>query len=427
MDVTVKVSGLGKRFRIGALQDKHKTLAEALGDSVAVPLRHLRSLAQHGRLDHTRHDYIWALKDVSFEVERGEVVGVIGRNGAGKSTLLKILTRITTPTEGRAYIRGRVGSLLEVGTGFHPELTGRENTYLNGAILGMKREEIDHKFDEIVAFSGVEKFIDTPVKHYSSGMYLRLAFAVAAHLEPDILLVDEVLAVGDAEFQKKCLGKMSEVAGEGRTVLYVSHNLDSVRRLCGTAIWLENGSIRMYDHVSTVVDSYLATVEQQITEGSVFPVLSQEYGTGFADCQATLSPNPDTGALNLSLSLTVTAQDALPRIGIGLGLASESGQMVASLGGRLTGYTFDLEPGNNYFTAELPNISQLLTAGDYLVSLWLSMPSAERILYVERAALISIPGTDLYGTGRFPQVRKHGPVLLPLAIQRTPEVTRAGI
>ncbi len=201
---------------------------------------------------------LWALKDVSFEVKRGEVLGIIGRNGAGKSTLLKILSRITEPTSGRAVIRGRVASLLEVGTGFHPELTGRENIFLNGAILGMRKAEIARKFDEIVAFSEVERFIDTPVKHYSSGMYVRLAFAVAAHLEPEILLVDEVLSVGDVSFQKKCLGKMNDVARGGRTVMYVSHNMTSIVKLCPKAIWLDQGSMRAIDEGEKVVQSYLA-------------------------------------------------------------------------------------------------------------------------------------------------------------------------
>ena len=204
------------------------------------------------------NETIWALKDVSFEIKRGEVVGIIGRNGAGKSTLLKILSRITEPTEGQAAIYGRVGSLLEVGTGFHPELTGRENIYLNGAILGMRRAEIERKFDEIVVFSGVEKFIDTPVKHYSSGMYLRLAFAVAAHLEPEILLVDEVLAVGDAQFQKKCLGKMADVAQAGRTVLFVSHNMGAIHHLCPRSILLEQGRIAMVGATAEVIRHYLS-------------------------------------------------------------------------------------------------------------------------------------------------------------------------
>jgi lipopolysaccharide transport system ATP-binding protein len=208
---------------------------------------------------------IWALKDVSFEVKRGEVVGVIGRNGAGKSTLLKILSRITRPTEGQVRVRGRVGSLLEVGTGFHPELTGRENIYLNGAILGMKRAEIVRKFDAIVAFAEIEKFIDTPVKHYSSGMYMRLAFAVAAHLEPEILIVDEVLAVGDAQFQKKCLGKMGEVAQEGRTVLFVSHQLNQIQRLTNRAIWMDAGQIKDFDKTLLVARKYEAALLRSVS------------------------------------------------------------------------------------------------------------------------------------------------------------------
>ncbi|HVG31097.1 MAG TPA: ABC transporter ATP-binding protein [Pyrinomonadaceae bacterium] len=244
-DIAIRVEGLGKRYRIGAKQESYRTLRETLADTAAAPFRALRSTLRGAGGDGRRRraDEIWALKDVSFDVKRGEAVGVIGRNGAGKSTLLKTLSRITEPTEGYADIGGRVGSLLEVGTGFHPELSGRENVYLNGAILGMRRAEIARKFDEIVAFAEVEKFIDTPVKHYSSGMYLRLAFSVAAHLEPEILLVDEVLAVGDMAFQKKCLGKMEDVAAEGRTVLFVSHNLGAVKELCQSAVVLKDGAV----------------------------------------------------------------------------------------------------------------------------------------------------------------------------------------
>jgi len=215
-------------------------------------------------LNRTSENLIWALKDVSFEVQSGEVIGIIGRNGAGKSTILKILSRITKPTSGSARVYGRVGSLLEVGTGFHPELTGRENIYLNGAIIGMKRTEIDRKFDEIVAFAEIDKFLDTPVKRYSSGMYVRLAFSVAAHLEPEILLVDEVLAVGDAAFQKKCLGKMGEVAGGGRTVLFVSHNMAAVRRLCTRVIYLRDGQIDFIGDTLTAIDTYLGAYARQL-------------------------------------------------------------------------------------------------------------------------------------------------------------------
>jgi lipopolysaccharide transport system ATP-binding protein len=261
-ETAIIVEGLGKRYRLGQ-RERYRTLRDALADGVGAPARWLANLG--GR----RHapgpgrpeiPHIWALRDVSFEVRQGDVVGIVGSNGAGKSTLLKILSRITEPTEGRATVRGRVASLLEVGTGFHPELTGRENVYLNGAILGMRRAEIDRKFDEIVAFAELERFVDTPVKRYSSGMYVRLAFAVSAHLESEILLVDEVLAVGDAAFQLKCLGKMNEVTRTGRTVLFVSHNAGAVTRLCQSAVWLEGGRVVRTGDAGKVVTDYLARV-----------------------------------------------------------------------------------------------------------------------------------------------------------------------
>ncbi len=255
MSIAIRVDHLSKRYRIGLAQTRfqYETLSDRVSQMISTPFRRQSSVATDATTP-----YIWALRDVSFEVPQGQVLGVIGRNGAGKSTLLKILSRITEPTEGEVMIRGRVGSLLEVGTGFHPELTGRENIYLNGAILGMKRAEIERKFDEIVAFSEVEQFIDTPVKRYSSGMYLRLAFAVAAHLEPEILVVDEVLAVGDAEFQKKCLGKMGDVAQQGRTVLFVSHNMSAILRLTQESIVLEKGRLVLRAPSAEAVDYYLS-------------------------------------------------------------------------------------------------------------------------------------------------------------------------
>lgn len=256
--VAIRVEGISKRYRIGRRQERYRTLSDTLADSVAAPFhrayRRLRGSADHSS---SAHDSIWALEDVSLEIRSGEVVGLIGRNGAGKTTFLKVLARITEPTRGFAEIRGRVGSLLEVGTGFHPELTGRENIYLNGAILGMKRAEITRKFDDIVAFAEVEKFIDTPVKHYSTGMHLRLGFAVAAHLEPEILLVDEVLAVGDAKFQKKCLAKMQNVGEQGRTVLFVSHSTPAITRLCERVILLDEGRVLADGPAHRVVAAYL--------------------------------------------------------------------------------------------------------------------------------------------------------------------------
>jgi lipopolysaccharide transport system ATP-binding protein len=257
-DLAIQAAGLGKRYRIGARSAPYRTLRDTLAGSLASPLRGLRGL-RGLRAGRAAPPAIWALRDVSCTIAHGEVVGVIGRNGAGKSTLLKILARITEPTEGYADIAGRVGSLLEVGTGFHAELTGRENVYLNGAILGMRRAEIARKFDEIVAFAEVERFIDTPVKHYSSGMYLRLAFAVAAFLEPEILLVDEVLAVGDLQFQKKCLGQMQAVSRAGRTVLFVSHNLSAIVGLCPRALLLHEGRLVADGPAAEVVAEYLAS------------------------------------------------------------------------------------------------------------------------------------------------------------------------
>ncbi|HEY4950907.1 MAG TPA: polysaccharide ABC transporter ATP-binding protein [Candidatus Acidoferrales bacterium] len=269
----IRVERIGKRYRLGEGL-RHTALRNVIGDALRAPLRLLtgsshapnngpgagspaiNARARAGMATNGSSRFIWALKDVNFEVQRGEVVGLIGRNGAGKSTLLKILARITRPTEGRAEIHGRVGSLLEVGTGFHPELTGRENVYMSGAILGMRKAEIDRKFDEIVAFSEVERFLDTPLKHYSSGMQMRLAFAVAAHLEPEILLVDEVLAVGDLQFQKKCLGKMGEVAKTGRTIAFVSHQINQIRRLCPRVLWVDGGGIRMDGAAHEVLAGY---------------------------------------------------------------------------------------------------------------------------------------------------------------------------
>ena len=248
----IRVENLSKVYRIGAKEQEPQSRAGAFKRRAISPIAYLRRTLRPPRED----EIFWALRDISFEVLRGEVMGIIGRNGAGKSTLLKILSRITEPTSGRAVINGRLASLLEVGTGFHPELTGRENIYMNGAIMGMRRSEIQRKFNEMVDFSGVEKFIDTPVKHYSSGMYVRLAFAVAAHLESEVLIVDEVLAVGDAEFQKKCLGKMENVAKQGRTVLYVSHNLASIQRLCSRCMLLEKGAIASVGPTRAIVESY---------------------------------------------------------------------------------------------------------------------------------------------------------------------------
>lgn len=257
-DLRIEAVGLSKRYSLTGKRERYKTLRDQMAEAVTAPFRKIgAAFSRNGNKQaNEKNNSFWALKDVSFEVRAGEVIGIIGRNGAGKTTLLKMLSRITEPTNGYADIHGRVGSLLEVGTGFHPELSGRENIFLNGAILGMHRHEIERKFDEIVAFAEVERFIDTPVKHYSSGMYMRLAFAVAAHLEPEILLVDEVLAVGDAAFQKKCLGKMGEITKEGRTILFVSHNMGAVRSLCNKGLVLSEGQLIESGDISRCIERY---------------------------------------------------------------------------------------------------------------------------------------------------------------------------
>lgn len=285
-DFAIRCKGLSKRYRIG--RERPTALREALTAAITSPFRRPGSVDSssngngnsQSETRNSKSDFIWALDDVSFDVKRGEVVGIIGRNGAGKSTLLKLLSRITKPTKGTAEIHGRVGSLLEVGTGFHSELSGRENIYLNGAILGMRKAEIDRQFDEIVAFAEVEKFIDTPVKRYSSGMHVRLAFAVAAHLQPEILLVDEVLAVGDAGFQRKCLGKMGEVARGGRTVLLVSHNMGPLRGLCTEVTWLHEGRIMRVGPPADVIDEYMATVKERSASTIELARLDRGEGVG---------------------------------------------------------------------------------------------------------------------------------------------------
>jgi len=266
-DYAIRVDDLSKRYRIGGKQESYSTLRESLAGWASAPLRRSGQRKNQKEGD----DFIWALREVNCEIQQGEAIGIVGRNGAGKSTLLKVLSRITKPTTGCVNLRGRVGSLLEVGTGFHPELTGRENIYLNGAILGMKRLEIGQKFEAIVEFAELEKFLDTPVKRYSSGMYTRLAFSVAAHLEPEILLVDEVLAVGDIAFQKKCLGKMDEVTRQGRTVLFVSHNLAAVQQLCNRGILLHEGRVVRQGSMVQVVQEYIGSIEAHGREVVITP------------------------------------------------------------------------------------------------------------------------------------------------------------
>jgi lipopolysaccharide transport system ATP-binding protein len=280
-DLAIRCENLSKQYRIGS-PDSYKTLRDAISSAALAAFRRSKNNSRNG------HGHIWALQDVSCEIKRGEVVGIIGLNGAGKSTLLKILSRITAPTRGRADVYGRVGSLLEVGTGFHPELTGRENIYLNGAILGMRKAEIDRKFDEIVSFAEVEKFLDTPVKRYSSGMYVRLAFGVAAHLETEVLLVDEVLAVGDAQFQKKCFEKMRDIGVQGRTILFVSHNMSAVRSICKQALILEKGRVVAQGDIDETVDRYLS--QNSSTQGSCEAVETNTFSVAAVEVTSATGP-----------------------------------------------------------------------------------------------------------------------------------------
>ena len=345
-ETAIHVEGLGKRYRIGARQPYY-TLRDSLTQGITAPIRRFANVlrSENGWTEGVRHNgsrsgapdnFIWALRDVSFNIERGQIVGVIGRNGAGKSTLLKILTRITLPTEGEAEVFGRVGSLLEVGTGFHPELTGRENIYVNGAILGMKMVEIDRKFDQIVSFAEVEKFIDTPVKHYSSGMYMRLAFAVAAHLSTEILLIDEVLAVGDIEFQKRCIGKMEKVTGEGKTVIIVSHSMATVRALCDQAILLDQGSLTAAGAVNDVISEYLnrnkadskekiVTDDQHLAGVKQIRVKAIRLLNGVANVFAVYWQEP------ISIALEIEVLEAIDDVAFGSGIRTIDGTHVLTV------------------------------------------------------------------------------------------------
>ncbi len=324
-DVVIRAENLGKKYVIGhqAPQERYVALRDVISRTAGGLIRSAKDMLGGRQLvAGDELEEFWALKDVSFEIKRGEVVGVIGRNGAGKSTLLKVLSRITEPSTGRVQIKGRVASLLEVGTGFHHELTGRENIYLNGAILGMTRAEIKRKFDEIVAFAEVEKFLDTPVKRYSSGMYVRLAFAVAAHLEPEILIVDEVLAVGDAEFQKKCLGKMGEVASHGRTVLFVSHNMRAVKSLCQTAILLQHGTIKLSGAAPAVCDAYFNRLDITVGDDALERDLAKSPYAHFHSIRAhdyagvTCSSFSASEAIQITIDYTPTDPTVCPVLNV---------------------------------------------------------------------------------------------------------------
>ncbi len=362
-------------------------------------------------------DDFWALKDLSFDVAEGEVLGIIGHNGAGKTTLLRLLSRITEPTTGGFRIRGRVGSLLEVGTGFHPELTGRENTYLSGAILGMPSREITAKFDEIVAFAGVEPFIDMPVKHYSSGMYLRLAFAVAAHLEPEVLLVDEVLAVGDAAFQKKCLGKMQDVAGTGRTVVFVSHNMAAIANLCTRALWLKAGRTESLGPTQATIDTYLtsmqsgqaASLSDRIDRQGDGPLrLTRFWFSNAAGNVLDTLTSGDEVFANVEYSLGNSAQ--APNVTLSVRINDSLGTHLFTLSTHFTEAAAITLRGEGLLRCHIPCLP--LTAAAYSVDLHVSSDGKAHD-FISAALKFNVAAADVFATGKLPVKQKHGPFIVP--------------
>jgi lipopolysaccharide transport system ATP-binding protein len=360
-DYAIRAEGLSKQYVIGAREQPYHTLREALTRAMTAPFKRLRNVYRRPEAKET----VWALNNVSFQINRGEVVGIIGRNGAGKSTLLKILSRITAPSEGRVAVRGRVASLLEVGTGFHPELTGRENIFLNGAILGMTRSEVRQKFDGIVSFADVERFIDTPVKHYSSGMYMRLAFAIAAHLETDILLVDEVLAVGDASFQQKCLAKMQDVAGHGRTVLFVSHNMTAMQALCERVIYFEDGKIRGDGDPKAQIQRYLSSTTISQTQRERLELADE-----LTVVKAAFRPNPVEAGSDVRFELDIEANSPVRLNEASLLLHALEGPRVGIVDLRPAGFPFNMKSGEVLrIEGNLRSIP--LVENHYRVSAWI--------------------------------------------------------
>lgn len=403
-NTALRVRNLGKMYQIGSKQEKYKTFRDAIAQTISTPFRRARDLLRGQAYGAAGlKEEIWALRDISFEVQHGEVLGIIGHNGAGKSTLLKILSQITEPTEGYVDIYGRVGSLLEVGTGFHPELTGRENVYLNGAILGMSRREIDRKFDEIVDFAGVEKFIDTPVKHYSSGMGLRLGFAVAAYLEPDILVVDEVLAVGDAAFQKKCLGKMNEVAEEGRTVLFVSHNMEAINNLCTKTYVLENGMLAYEGDVHASIQYYLKSASNSYINSK--PNILFENELANSNCVTRIEMLNE----NKSPKTTLFTWDCVTfRIHYNLDEIIDNGSIVLDIRDAMnrrlivmdSGLKVPLLDGRNYIDCFIPMLP--LAAGEFYITIGLAISRSEWIWKGEQVGILQVLGKDVFDLGRPP-------------------------
>jgi homopolymeric O-antigen transport system ATP-binding protein len=407
-EIAISVENLGKQYRIEQeARASYDTLRERIARIATAPFRRL----MNGKRPSLENQYIWALDDVSFEIKKAEVVGIIGRNGAGKSTLLKILSRITEPTKGRATVYGRVGSLLEVGTGFHPELSGRENIYLNGAILGMRKGEINRKFDEMVSFAELDKFIDTPVKFYSSGMYVRLAFAVAAHMEPEILLVDEVLAVGDAMFQKKCLGKMGDVAKEGRTVLFVSHNMEAILNLCPRSIVLANGKVLFSGTSEEAVSLYHRPLQVRTTSSTEQHVLFESPDRVQPDPAIVTrievldergNPKPATYTWDeLVIRIHYKSVEDVQNSSIVLELRDFKYQRLVVMD---SGTQVPIKKGDHYVDCYLPSIP--LSAGEFFIGVGLAVSKYGWIWRDTNLASFQIFGKDVFGLGRPPSTSR---------------------
>lgn len=420
-DIAICGEGLSKRFRIGTQQPYHRfsEMLTSLGrTALTAPtsLLYPRAAKHRGNQRQAKQhdDTFWALENVSFEIKKGEVVGIIGRNGAGKSTLLKILSRITEPTKGRFGVTGRVGCLLEVGTGFHPELTGRENIYLSGTILGMTRADIKRHFEKIVAFAEIDQFLDTPVKRYSSGMKVRLGFAVAAHLNPHILIVDEVLAVGDVAFQKKCLGKMEDVAHSGRTVVFVSHNMAAVSNLCSRGIVLDKGRITISGDTAECISAYQTACITQTAMS--LADRTERSGSGHVrfvgiewEGADSLSPVVSGGRLCIRLTLEMTTTEDSPAH-LAIVVSTTSGQRVITFDNSFVNRTVKLK--GTRCTVCCETLCLPLAPGTYSLYLWLAV-NGRVCDQIESAALLDVQECDAYGTGRMPDTAKHGPVLLP--------------
>jgi len=405
--VILKVENISKQYRLGLvgtatlLHDLNRFWHRIRGKGDP----YLSYGALNDRSQKATEDYVWALQDIDFEVMKGEVLGIIGKNGAGKSTLLKLLSRVTSPTTGIIKSRGRIASLLEVGTGFHPELTGRENIYLNGAILGMTKAEISSKIDEIIDFSGCEMYIDTPTKRYSSGMTVRLAFAVAAHLEPDILVIDEVLAVGDAEFQKKAIGKMRDISmEEGRTVLFVSHNMASVASLCTRGIVLDMGAVSFEGGIDDAIDHYLKDSKNNIEiDSGVFPITNEVYGLTFKNIMLDESQSDI-----LCIKIQIEAKNDLKNIGFGFRIKDVHDLVIGSFTPKITGTSLDIDEGESTITLEVHDFLNIVAGGQYYFNVWAAKPKLEMIIHVENVVGYYVEPRDRYGTGVFYDKTKHG-------------------